>query len=100
MRKLLFILSIVLFLDTNAQLCFSLKTNYATDFYCNSLTCADFNADGVPDLATTNQSGNNISILLGSGGGSFGAPVNISVDFLPNSITNSDFDGDGIVDLA
>ena len=39
-----------------------------------SLTVADFNGDGHPDVATANFVGGNVSIILNNGDGSFAAP--------------------------
>src|SRR5262245_61929745 len=44
-----------------------------------SIAVGDFNADGIQDLATANFGSANISILLGTGSGSFGAATNIAV---------------------
>ncbi len=47
-----------------------------------------------------NRNSENISILLNSGNGTFGAAVNYAVDNQPYSIYASDLDGDGDMDLA
>lgn len=79
----------------------------ATDFTvgtcpCGSscLTSADFNGDTIPDLAVANQNSNDVSILLGTGTGSFGAATNFAVGSWPWSVVAADFTGDGIADLA
>jgi hypothetical protein len=41
-----------------------------------SVAVADFNRDGIPDLVVANQDSNNVTVLLGKGAGTFGAPVN------------------------
>ena len=41
----------------------------------NSVAVGDFNRDGNPDLAVANYGSNNVSILLGNGGGAFAAAV-------------------------
>ncbi len=67
-----------------------------------SLCSSDFNGDGKLDLATVNyNSPYNISVLLGTGTGSFGPAVNFSTGgILLKSIISADFNGDGKADLA
>ena len=56
---------------------------------------ADFNRDGVPDMATGTE------VLLGKGDGTFQAIRYIpSRRGFPSPIAAADFDGDGHVDLA
>src|SRR5574340_604659 len=68
------------------------------------VTAADFNADGKPDLAVTDNGGQSISFLLGNGDGTFtglhtGAG-SYALGYPPVDITTGDFDGDGRPDLA
>jgi hypothetical protein len=65
-----------------------------------SVTSADFNGDGKPDLAVANRSGNNVSILLGNGDGTFQTPVNYAAGTNPQSVVAGDFNRDGYSDLA
>ena len=99
-------LAIIIFLlcrEVNAQLCFDPVANFSVGDYPKSLTAADFNGDGNIDLATANFNSKNISVLLGTGTGSFGMathfPLGLGVAN-PISIINSDFNGDGKIDLA
>ncbi|MFI5141966.1 MAG: T9SS type A sorting domain-containing protein, partial [Bacteroidia bacterium] len=68
------------------------------------LITEDFNGDGKLDLAVAHNDSNIVSILLGSGTGSFGAVTNFAVNPVgsgsPNQIISADFNGDGKVDLA
>ncbi len=65
-----------------------------------SVTSADFNGDGKPDLAVANRSGNNVSVLLGNGDGTFQAAVNYAAGTNPECVVTGDFNGDGNSDLA
>ena len=51
-------------------------TTFPTGDSPESVATGDFNGDGVTDLATANEFGNSISILLGDGTGGYAAPVN------------------------
>ena len=65
-----------------------------------SLAAADVNADSKVDLVTANWSGNTVSVLLGTGLGSFGAAQNYTAGSQPQSVAMTDFNGDGKIDLA
>jgi len=71
-----------------------------------SIVTGDFNGDGLPDLATANQIGGNVSILLGNGTttlttGLFDDATKFSLgNKVPVSLTTADFNGDGALDLA
>ncbi|MBM3736087.1 MAG: hypothetical protein FJW39_09900, partial [Acidobacteria bacterium] len=64
----------------------------------------DFNADGKPDLAVTNQGANNVSVLLGNGTGGFsaapGSPLAMGGGTGPEALVAADFNNDGRLDLA
>src|SRR5689334_4835000 len=69
------------------------------------MAVGDFNGDGKPDLAVANYGapgfpGNNVSILLGNGNGTFQTAVSYLVGTLPDSVVTADFNGDGHLDLA
>jgi hypothetical protein len=74
---------------------FTLKSTETVD-HTNSLqsvVVADFNGDGIPDLAV-----NVGTVLLGNGDGTFS--IHGTSLFAGNSLAVADFNGDGIPDLA
>ncbi len=60
----------------------------------------DFNHDGLPDLATANQNGDNMSVLLGQSGGTFGSATDYTAGNSPFGIAAGDLNADGEVDLV
>ena len=63
---------------------------------------ADFNGDGIPDVAVTNSGSTTVGILLGTGSGGFvsAAAYITGSTYGPFGITVADFNGDGLPDLA
>jgi hypothetical protein len=73
------------------------------------IVTADFNGDGIPDVAVAGgTAGNQVAIQLGNGDGTFQAPTTITLPFTigwPGRVTyqlvaSGDFNGDGKQDLA
>jgi Ca2+-binding RTX toxin-like protein len=65
-----------------------------------SVAVGDFNGDRRPDLATANIGNNNVSVLLGTGNGSFSPATNFGVGSRPISVAVGDFNADGRPDLT
>jgi hypothetical protein len=65
-----------------------------------AVTAADFNHDGVLDLAVANRARDTVSVLLGTGGGAFAAPVSYAAGRGPVALAAADLNGDGRVDLV
>ena len=74
----------------------------------SALTAADFDGDGILDLAVTNFGDDNVNILLGNnlnntgknGIFTFTSKAKIATVPGPMFLTQGDFDGDGKIDLA
>jgi hypothetical protein len=64
------------------------------------IATADFNGDGIPDLAVTNRNDGTVTILLGKGDGTFTPAAPVPNVIVPQTIVVADFNGDGIPDLA
>src|SRR5262249_20782443 len=84
---------------------FAAPLSYATGSGSNTVVVADFNEDGIADLAVTNRASGTLSILLGHGSGgvgdgTFAAATSITLRPQPTAMTTGDFDRDGITDLA
>lgn len=65
-----------------------------------SVASADFDGDGIADLAVANAGSSSVSVLLGSGTGDFAPAVDFPVGPSPASIVSADFNDDGNADLA
>ncbi|MGA2847991.1 MAG: FG-GAP-like repeat-containing protein [Terracidiphilus sp.] len=73
----------------------------ATGSYPISVAAADFNGDGIPDLAVANSNSDSLTILLGNGDGTFTTTaVSPPTGIYPYFVAVGDFNGDGKADLA
>ena len=73
----------------------------ATGAQPGSIALADFNGDGILDMAVANAGANTLTILLGKGDGTFTATASspqTGID--PSFVTVGDFNEDGKADLA
>jgi hypothetical protein len=78
---------------------FSAPRDYPVGLQPESVVVGDFNGDGHPDIATANQTSNNVSILLQNSDGSFQPAVNYPVGNGPMSLQVGDVNNDGKLDL-
>lgn len=73
---------------------------FATGRGPSAVVVADFNGDGVLDLAVANEQDNTVSILLGVPGGTFEPEKSYASGSSPLGLVAADFNGDGKLDLA
>jgi len=92
------------FLYSAPAISFNAPRSYLTGAPANSVATADFNGDGIPDMAVTSGADggtvNIVSIFLGSGHGAFKPPLTYSVGADPAALAIGDFNHDGKLDLA
>jgi hypothetical protein len=65
-----------------------------------AISVADFNGDGKQDLAVMKRGNNTITILLGTGSGTFSPQIDYATGSRPSGLTIGDFNADGKLDLA
>jgi len=84
----------------------AVKANYTVGGNPWSVMTADLNGDGKPELLTSNDGANSITILPNTSGpgvfntSSFGSPTTLSSAGGARSVAAGDLDGDGKTDLA
>jgi hypothetical protein len=69
-------------------------------FLARWVSIGDLNGDGNLDLVTANQGSSNVSVLLGAGDGTFGAPTIFAAGSFPWTVSIGDLNGDGDLDLV
>jgi hypothetical protein len=88
---------------------FANKVTYATGTGPWAVAVGDVNGDGKLDIVTANgnvgvganlMADNTVSVLLGTGTGTFGAKSDFTVGSDPQSVVLGDFNGDGKLDIA
>jgi hypothetical protein len=87
-------------LEGRTLLSFAPAVNHDVGTQPGSVAVADFRGNGKLDLAVANIYGNNVSILLGNGDGTFQNAVNYDVGTHPRGLAVGDFRGNGRLDLA
>ena len=79
---------------------FAAKADYPVGVAPVAIASADFNGDGFPDLAVTNNSDNTVSVLFGKSGGTFGLKTDHATGNKPEGVAIADFNRDAHPDLA
>jgi VCBS repeat protein/HYR domain-containing protein len=104
MRRWVFALALGLVLCAPAAAqaaSFSAPTSFPTGgIRPGSVAVADFNGDGIKDLAVANGNSKNVGLLLGNGTGGFGTPTKLTTGDAPISVAADDLDGNGSADIA
>jgi hypothetical protein len=72
-------------------------------FAIGPVVVADFNNDGIPDVAVASYNDStgaeSILVYLGHGNGTFSAPLSTNINFYPSNIFVGDINNDGKLDL-
>ncbi len=63
-------------------------------------TIADFDGDGIPDVAEVDIDGGDVSTLFGNGDGTFRPGATYSTGFIPEHVVAGDLNGDGRPELV
>ncbi|MCM8817363.1 MAG: FG-GAP-like repeat-containing protein [Candidatus Omnitrophica bacterium] len=85
---------------------FSEPVHYEVGQNPRAVITADFNNDGILDLAVANNDSMNVSVLIGKSDGSFFPAVNYDFqsgfvyEFRPSDLVAGDFNRDGKIDIA
>ena len=96
-------------LEERRLMSFSPAVNYAVGIYPQEVVTADFNNDGILDLAAAYAGSNMVipdpgtgavGVRLGNGDGTFGSAINSAVGHSPTSLAVGDFNADGKLDLV
>jgi hypothetical protein len=79
---------------------FGAPFTYGSGWKPDDIVAADFDGDGILDLAVANESDRNVSTFHGNGNGTFASRVNYGSSTFPQSLAAGDLNGDGHADLA
>jgi type II secretory pathway component GspD/PulD (secretin) len=79
---------------------FATRNDYEAGAGPTSIAVADYNLDGILDLAVTDSTSNTLSLLFGLTGGVFNSNYEVATGTDPLSVVTADFNGDGRPDGA
>jgi len=80
-------------------LCATLPVGTSANPWPDSVTVADVNGDGKPDLISANSNDGTLTVLTNNGNGGFGLDATLTVGSGPASVIAADVNGDGKPDL-
>ncbi|HUL15219.1 MAG TPA: FG-GAP-like repeat-containing protein [Terriglobales bacterium] len=66
----------------------------------SGVAIADFNADGLGDIAVTNNGVSTLGVYIGLGSGLFSTRLELSTSTGPGAVVSKDLNGDGLPDVA
>jgi FG-GAP-like repeat/Protein of unknown function (DUF1573) len=84
----------------SAQVYFFGRSDFPATPNPTSVVVADFNGDGRPDMAVSDNQHGWVSVMLGSVNGGFAAAVSYPTGYGPEALATGDFNGDKKIDLA
>ncbi len=84
----------------NAVADFQAQQTFATGLSPTSVVLGDLTGDGIPDIVSTNEFSNTVSVLLGNGNGTFQTQQTFATGMNPFSVALGDLTGNGKLDLV
>ncbi len=102
LRLALFAAYLSIPLAASAQFTFSGPASYAPGNRPDGIAFADFNGDGLADMAVSSDTPDKVVVFLNTGSGAFGAGVAYQMGngTGPDDLAAADIDGDGDMDIA
>jgi hypothetical protein len=76
------------------------EATHALSQAAGALGLADFDGNGLADLAMSNGSSGTVAVALNDGAGGFVSSATYAVGVNPHGLLTADLDGDGLTDLA
>jgi hypothetical protein len=74
--------------------------NYGLGTAPEAVAVGDVNGDGKPDLAVVGSKSDTVSVFLGKGDGTLGAPRTFGTGVAPSAVATADLNGDGYADIV